>query len=365
MSSIGTTPSEHPQLEKTTLELLQAENASLRAELQALRADRTQPTPHSGSPVQGTFNFLGLPRELRNAIYELCVVPGRVFIKRPDHVPYLHSLDMRYPGRPPKRPNPAASPLFRINKKLRLEALEVFLSMNQFVTCASFGSQERERRTDPHPVLSRIPGHQDGDPSLLTRHLRSISISLNSIETAPNEIATKHVHITADSYDFADTTRGDDNAADEEEENFDLEEIAAHHHDLTQRLRRAFHAALRDLFTFPAPLRNIQIDVEATVCPLGCHRLVRHVFDHRSAATAGGWLAECFAARPNNALLESLDFIGTVSDEERADIRRAFPDFIREKIAFHGSYDHLAFDWRSMERVHVPFEGNWSSVSEG
>lgn len=36
MESIVTTPSEHPQTELSALELLQAENASLRAELQAL-----------------------------------------------------------------------------------------------------------------------------------------------------------------------------------------------------------------------------------------------------------------------------------------------------------------------------------------
>jgi hypothetical protein len=99
MESIVTTPSEHPQTELSALELLQAENASMRAELQALRESQNQQQQPPHSDTAGTFNLFGLPREIHDAIYELCVVPGIVFIKRPG-VARVPRSDMRYQRKP-------------------------------------------------------------------------------------------------------------------------------------------------------------------------------------------------------------------------------------------------------------------------
>jgi hypothetical protein len=319
----------------STLELLQAENDSLRTKLKALRKRTIHEAPHSDPPVSGTFNFVGLPRELRDAIYELCVVPGTVFIKRPDNLPHLPSLDMRYLQ---SRQTKAETQLFRVNKKLRLEALEVFLSMNQFVTSAPIGI---DLCMYPYPVMSRIPGYQDD--SLLTRHLRSISISLNSIENAPYEIMMHRVDITADDYvdtpNNADTRVGDDR------------KTADRHRRITRHLTARFVATLGRLFAFPGRLRKIQINLEATSCPLGCHRLVKEVFDEVSVR-----LVRRFATRSNNdmQLLESLDFLGTVSDKERESVRSAFPSFLQESITFHGTYNRRAAEWNSTSRVHTP-----------
>jgi hypothetical protein len=321
MDSISTIPSE-----KSTLALLQAENASLRAELQALRENRTQQKPLSDP----TCHFFRLPREIRNAVYELCVVPGKVFISRPDYIPFLRDLDMRYTkGR--RGTESFASQLFLVNTEIRSEALEVFLSMNQFVLSTPIVEQHS---THPHPITSRIPGHQD-HPLLLTRHLHSLSISLNSIENTPNEITRKHVNITCDSRNYTDDTEKDARA-----EEHDSRVRAFHHADLTERLITRFSRALKQVFAFPSALRRVQINLQATVCPLGCHRLVKHLFD-----SCVGRLGSF----DNGDALEAVDFLGTVSDGERDAILAAFPDGVREKITFYGCYYGPACGFDPME----------------
>jgi hypothetical protein len=330
MDSVSSMPSEN-----ATLALLQAENAALRAELHALRDNKTQQMLHPKPASIGICHLFRLPREIRDAIYKLCVVPGTVFISRPDHIPFLRGLDMRYTeGR--RGTQAIESQLFLVNREIRSEVLEVFLSMNQFVISAPIVD---ERSKHPHPITSRIPGHRD-HPLLLTRHLRSISISLNSVETLPNEIMRKHVHITCDSYDYTDDGTREDDA---ELQEYDSSLMTLHHDDLTQRLTSRFSATLEQLFAFSSRLRHIQINLEATVCPLGCHRLVRHLFD-----SCAGRLKAYFARRDGDEdgdnyndghdALEALDFLGTVSDEERDAIRSAFPYRIQKKITFYGAY---------------------------
>ena len=43
--------------------------------------------------------------------------------------------------------------------------------------------------------------------------------------------------------------------------------------------------------------------------------------------------------------VESLDFLGTVNDNERRTICSAFPKPIRKKITFHGRFDFVEGDW--------------------
>jgi hypothetical protein len=333
MESINNRPSE-----KAALASLQAENASLRAELKALRENRTQQTQtqsqsqssHPDSSSVDTCHFFRLPREIRDAIYELCVVPGIIFIKRPDPFPHLHGFDMRDDSQRPQ--TKAQCQLFLVNTKLRSEALEVFVSMNQFVLSAC-----------THPIEPPIPGHREGS-TLLERHLRSISVSFNSIETAPFVITRKYP-------DMAATARDYDGTPDDGDTEFhDSPETSAHYRDITMQLMIRFSITLAQLFEFTGQLRRIQINLEATVCPLGCHRIVRPVF-----YACQDRLARLFAARPNDTL-ESIDFLGTVSDEERETIRMAFPDPVREKITFHGAYNRRWAVWDSMSVVHTDTE---------
>jgi hypothetical protein len=293
-----------------------------------LQENKTQQTPHSGP----TCHFFRLPRETRNVIYELCVVPGKVFISRPGYIPYLRDLDMRYTERR-RDTEPVETQLLLISREIRLEALEVFLSMNQFVI--STPNVEHHSKY-PHTITSRIPGGQ----LLLTRHLRSISLSLNSIENAPNEIMLKHVDITCDSRNYAGDT-----VEDPEAEAWDARVRTFHHADLTERLASRFSIALKKLFAFPGALRRIQINLEATVCPLGCRRLVKYLFEiHVRRVSMFG----------NGDTLEAVDFLGTVSDEERDAALAVFPDDLRDKVTFYGSYYGPACDFNSMDEVHAP-----------
>jgi hypothetical protein len=106
-------------LEHDTVQRLREEVAAVRAELQALRST-TQPEASSStvrtSHGQATFRSLDLPRELRNLVYESCVVVGEVRILRPGRV---QQVDMRYDI--PRYPRAEVS-LFVINKQVRRES---------------------------------------------------------------------------------------------------------------------------------------------------------------------------------------------------------------------------------------------------
>ena len=79
-------------LESTNVWLL-AEIAALKAELTALRsATVTVPALQLPDNSLRYFDFLRLPRELRDQVHQLCLVVGKVWMYRGHH---LSSLDMR------------------------------------------------------------------------------------------------------------------------------------------------------------------------------------------------------------------------------------------------------------------------------
>jgi len=312
MESIITTPSEHPQAGLAALELLQAENASLRAELQALRESQ-KPQQQPPSDPAKTFNLFGLPREIRDAIYELCVVPGIVFIMRPG-VARVPRSDMRY-QRKPSGPK-AASNLYLVSQKLRLEALGIFLSKNQFIVTSPCDMSDMYW----NPVLGgkNWEEHIHHRESLINRHLRSISISLNSIESAPRAIMDTYGGIhTAKYRGYSEWDYdGANNAPDS-------------HRNIADFLRKRFVRDLYLLFIRPSQLRKVEINLEATSCGGGCHRLVGNVFRLFQDKFSVG-----VARRSHVALLESVDFIGLMNEEEVQSVRRAFVDSMSEKFTY-------------------------------
>jgi hypothetical protein len=316
MESIVTTPSEHPQTELSALELLQAENASMRAELQALRESQNQQQQPPHSDTAGTFNLFGLPREIHDAIYELCVVPGIVFIKRPG-VARVPRSDMRY-QRKPSGPK-TASNLFLVSQKLRLEALGIFLSKNQFIVTGPCDMNLMYW----DPVLAGGENleehiHHRRD-SFINRHLRSISMSLNSIESAPRAIMDTYggihtaKHRAYSEWDYDGTNDAPDS-----------------HRNIADFLRKRFVHDLYLLFIRPGQLRRVEINLEATACGGGCHHLVGNVFrlfrDEKS---------KCIARRSHVALLESVSFIGLMNEEEVQSVRQAFEDSMSKKFTYH------------------------------
>jgi hypothetical protein len=318
-TNTNTAPSEHLHTGRAAIELLQAENASLRAELQALKESQEQQPPHPDSA--GTFDLFGLPREIRDAIYEMCLVPGRVFIKR-FGVARVPNSDMRY-RRQPSGPK-AETQLFLVNRKLRLEALAVFLSKNQFIVAG------------PHdmnniywdPVLAgkkRMKQFYQRD-SLVKHHLRSISFSLNSIENAPGAIMEQYRGIDAAKYyAYSDWEHGGSNA-----------HSVTRNHNIhnynTIHLQNRFVANLYLMFAFPGQLRKIEINLEAMACASGCHRLVNRVF-----GVVEDYLPMRLNRAPHIALLESVDIIGLVNEEEAQSVRRAFQaaNSMSEKLTCH------------------------------
>lgn len=71
------------------------------------------------------------------------------------------------------------------------------------------------------------------------------------------------------------------------------------------------------------------MNLEATACGGGCHRLVGNVFglfrDEKS---------KCVARGSHVALLESVTFIGLMNEEEVQSVRRAFEDSMSEKFTY-------------------------------
>jgi hypothetical protein len=110
-----------------TIQRLQDENAALKAELQTSRSATQLQASQPESGKEQTFDFLGLPGELRDAIYELCVAVGEVRIA---YCKQMKRLDMRYK---PQRDRKAEMSLFGVSKAVRREALKLYLSRNHFV----------------------------------------------------------------------------------------------------------------------------------------------------------------------------------------------------------------------------------------
>jgi len=242
----------------------------------------------------------------------MCVVPGTVFIKGSDRLARFPTLDMRYQR--PSGPK-AESQLFCVNKQLRLEALEVFLSKNQFVVSGPHDIY----RMYHDPIISPTPGTRQRD-SLALRHLRSVSILLSSIEHAPSQIIEEYGGLRsakARYRDFQDNSIDDGN-------------IVVFHLFITLGIINRLAATVHTSFVRPGQLRKIEINLEATTCSSGCHRLVKELFG--SSRVRG---TEIVARRPHIRQIESVYFIGIASEKEVQAVHSAFPSPLSDKFTFH------------------------------
>jgi hypothetical protein len=296
--------------DSNTIQRLQDEITALRAELQALRSVTKFQTSQQDS--EQTFDFLGFPRELRNAVYELCVVVGEVRIVRPHQ---LQPLDMRY-----KRPRDARAEvqLFGVNKQVQREALEIYLSKNHFVIpAADFSSgYTGYMYTDIAYPFGCIPGRY------LHGHLRSISIALDKRESISGIV------------DDHETSIDYHHQHDPPEE---VSLVLDRHNCCSTELEESFVSLM--LLATQSNLQKIQINVEHTSCISGCHRLVVVVFENGSVKDD----LESYAESKHH--IKSLDFLGTVNSKERHAIRSAFPQSLRGKITFHGQWHFSHETW--------------------
>ena len=304
-----------PASENKTLQELQEENAALRAELRALRSSTQLQAPHSTSRAghEQAFEFLKLPRELRNHVYEFCVVVGEVRVG--DHK-WLQRADMRY-----KHPEGARAEvsLFTVNKQIRLEALEVFLSKNHFVL--------------PNAAISSPNGFRDGyvrhipgcpGRSLVRKYLRSISIPFDFRSFTEESDGEYPINFASD-----DGARGG------------VDRVIHLHDNFAFQLMDSSMWALTSIILYYRQLRRLQINLQNATCRLGCHRLIDMIFNaSEMKARLKEWISEETVDR-----IQSLEFLGTINDKERRAIRSAFPQSIRSKITFWGRLDSDLLKW--------------------
>jgi hypothetical protein len=303
-----------PTPENDIVQQLQQENAALRAELQALRstAQTAASRPTTRADHEQTFDFLNLPRELRNKVYEFCVVVGEVRIGDAE---WDQHPDMRY-----KHPKSAKVefPLVTVNKQVRLEVLEVYLSKNHFVAPNAIMWSSDSSRTECSP----IPGCSE--LSLVHKHLRSLSIPFDfrSITEESNGEDSINFHNDMDTL-------------------YEVDSVMDRHDKYAYMLHSNSLEALVHILWDHQQLRRLQINVQNATCRLECHRLVVAMFnDEYIKNQLGSWVSEATTNR-----IESFDSLGTINDEERRVIVSAFPSSLRSKITFHGRFDPDSLEW--------------------
>jgi hypothetical protein len=301
-----------------TIQRLQDGNAALKAELQALRSTAQLQASQAESRKEQTFDFLGLPAELCDAIYELCVSVGEVRIACCNQTKLLD--DMRYN---PQRDRKAEMSLFGVSRAIRCEALRLYLSKNHFVIPTTDVWSHSIYSSNFRCYISQHLG-----TPLVHEHLRSISISFNCadiFERAVNEITA------ANFIDFH-------YEADTEEE---CDDILQSHNELAFERCREFADTLCSNFVVHQQLRGVRINLQNATCRTECHRLVVALFEDDVNREELDKLRYEVCTRR----MERLDFLGTISKKERRTTREAFTQCIRSKITFHGQWNSDRHDW--------------------
>ena len=163
---------------KDELETVQRELAEVKKQLAVYQAGANDFSKTDDEGVAtSTFCFLDLPRELRDAIYELCVVPGKVFIY---HANTIKTYDMRITST-----NPPEFQAFRVCKQFHEEARELFIEKNLFVLTSG--------PCTTVPTLHKFLNSVD------TKKLRRLSLSFDYRDYAASgvsEAVTRHFRST-------------------------------------------------------------------------------------------------------------------------------------------------------------------------
>lgn len=305
-------------------QILRREITALRAEIAALRSNQAQnPQNNSTHAAQrDTDNFFSLPPEIRNAIYDACVVIGDVRVNCPGHVRYddmrFRALEaMGHRGR-------VNLSLFAVNRQMRHEALGQYQFGNRFIIPVTRQTFHLAAADDQ--AWRIFPGLYTTQPC----HVRSISIAIDNRQWDGKnaEAFVWWTDVNAPDYsDWSDSYR-----------------ISTLHGTLEEAFwEETAGDMIKNVFeTFPN-LREIQINVENAYCPMHCHRVASKVF--RYLRRQG--VLEALALRQNPYELKKIDFLGTVTTAERNRIRDQFPVALQELITFHGeiSWDHNERLW--------------------
>ena len=294
-------------LDNNELAALRLELETVKSELAASQAAaRSETTIEDHSESTSAFRFLDLPPELRNAIYEFCLIVDKVQIRSPGCVT---TYDMRLTPSPKQ----AQTQLFRTCKQVNSEARQTYISKNIFVIVPGPCAEP------PYSPLFRSAHDK--------KLLRRLSVSLDYRD---------HKHFAVESYvghniNYYFRRMGI------------AEELI---HSRTHTISSEFMAGGTwfSLFSFVTTLKldYLQINLQNCFCPSGCDRMVREAFESRGL--------ECEGARPDDPTVSemlqhssprTIDIIGTLEIEER--------DFIRQTL--------------NLESGDLRFHGGWANLS--
>ena len=120
-----------------------------------------------------------------------------------------------------------------------------------------------------------------------------------------------------------------------------VDKVMHRHDDLAFQLSQNSVWALTSIIIHFRQLRRLQINLQNATCRLGCHRLIVTIFNDSEMKAN---LESCISGETVERI-QSLEFLGTINDEERRAIRSAFPQCIRSKITFWGRFDSDLLEW--------------------
>ena len=252
------------------------------------------PTASNTAP----FRFLDLPAELREAIYDLCLVRGTVCPARCTR--YDHRYDNIEPSEEPEWA------LLLVNRKIRHESAKILLSKNHFILSYVYISSSHSDWSAAHPNFfathrsAHLPDRETlSFERLAQRHLKSVSVTLDLRGLACDALGFINVTgfwMVRDSRPEAQRTE-------------ESHEVAK---ELTTQWTDACLACRGVEF--------VQIDMSNAYCPLGCCRY------YHEAATS---IAMSFNIRSPAKVLE---VVGADDEEERNAIKASVQRCLKRDV---------------------------------
>ena len=287
------------------VEPLRREVAGLKKLLAASQTEPGQTMPVADGLELKAFRFLDLPRELRNAVYELCAVVDKVYIH---HVNTIKIFDMRVTST-----TLPELQVFRVCKQIHNEARELFLLKNLFVMTAG-----------PCTVLHTL---RQFVASIDVKFLRRLSISFDYRDYAAAGVCQYKAAVRRSTF---------------KRNGLDEDEIQSAMLDTMQS--QTVCEVWCPMVAALAPLRldYLQVNLQNCYDPTGGARAVISGFETPCEAppAEGGVIDYCNRTDIPRTLRSMrgkvIDVVGTVDKAERECLRECLGGLSSHELQFHG-----------------------------